>query len=146
LRHSATFFEPSWLALLRAGGHDPSIMNEAFKKLAHAASHAMGTAYAFIAALALLLVWLTTGPAFHYSDTWQLIINTSTTIVTFLMVFLIQNTQNRDAVGLHLKLDELIRATKGARNSMIDLSKLSDRQLHALEVEFERICQSEPSS
>src|ERR1043165_2775716 len=116
-----------------------SIVNEAFKKLAHAASHAMGTAYAFIAALALLLVWLATGPAFHYSDTWQLIINTSTTIVTFLMVFLIQNTQNRDAVGLHLKLDELIRALKGARNKLIDLDELSDEELEHLRQEFHRL-------
>ena len=115
-------------------------MNEAFKKLAQSVARAMGTPSAFIVAIALIVMWLLTGPAFRYSDTWQLIINTSTTIVTFLMVFLIQNTQNRDAIALHLKLDELIRATRGARNSMIDLAKLTDAQLKALEVEFERIC------
>ena len=82
-----------------------------------------------------------TGPAFHYSDTWQLIINTGTTIVTFLMVFLIQNTQNRDAKAVHLKLDELIRAMKGARNKMVDLEKLSDDELQALEKEFHRLHQ-----
>ena len=103
----------------------------------------MGSSYAFIATIALIIGWLATGPAFHYSDTWQLLINTSTTIVTFLMVFLIQNTQNRDALALHLKLDELIRATQGARNSMIDLAKLSDRQLKALEEEYRRICNAE---
>ncbi len=93
----------------------------------------------------LIVLWLASGPVFDYSDTWQLIINTSTTIVTFLMVFLIQNTQNRDSISLHLKLDELIRATRGARNSMMDLGKLSDEQLQQLELEFERICtQCEP--
>jgi low affinity Fe/Cu permease len=105
----------------------------------------MGSAYAFAVAITSIIAWLVTGPAFHYSDTWQLIINTSTTIVTFLMVFLIQNTQNRDALAIQLKLDELIRATKGARNSMIDLSKLSDRQLETLEQEYQRICHAEPS-
>jgi low affinity Fe/Cu permease len=110
-----------------------------FHKIAQAVARAMGKPYAFIAALALIIGWLATGPATHYSDTWQLVINTSTTIITFLMVFLIQNTQNRDAEGVHLKLDELIRATKGARNTMIDLDKLSDKQLKALEQEFKRI-------
>jgi low affinity Fe/Cu permease len=119
-------------------GLDP--MKDIFHKLAAGASRMVGSAYAFIAAIALIVGWLTTGPAFGYSDTWQLIINTTTTIVTFLMVFLIQNTQNRDSLGLHLKLDELIRATKGARNSMIDLAKLTDQQLIELEREFERIC------
>jgi low affinity Fe/Cu permease len=114
-----------------------------FNRFAAAASKAMGSAYAFTAAIALIIAWLATGPAFHFSDTWQLIINTSTTIVTFLMVFLIQNTQNRDALAIHLKLDELIRATQGARNSMIDLAKLSDRQLEALEKEYQRICEAE---
>jgi low affinity Fe/Cu permease len=80
-----------------------------------------------------------TGPAFHYSDTWQLIINTGTTIVTFLMVFLIQNTQNRDAKAVHLKLDEVIRALKGARNELIDLEKLADEDLTSLEKQFERV-------
>jgi low affinity Fe/Cu permease len=79
------------------------------------------------------------GPTFHYSDTWQLIINTGTTIVTFLMVFLIQNTQNRDAKAVHLKLDELIRAVKGARNQLVDLEKLSDEDLASFEKQFERV-------
>ena len=111
-----------------------------FHKLASGSAHAVGSPYAFLAAVALIAGWLLCGPVFGYSDTWQLIINTTTTIVTFLMVFLIQNTQNRDSLALHLKLDELIRATKGARNSMIDLAKLSDEQLHQLELQFERLC------
>ena len=115
-------------------------MDEAFKKLAQGVARASGSAYAFIVAVLLIVVWLGTGPAFHYSDTWQLIINTSTTIITFLMVFLIQNTQNRDAIALHLKLDELIRANRRARNSMIDLAKLTDKQLRTLEQEYERLC------
>ena len=80
-----------------------------------------------------------TGPKFHLSDTWQLIINTGTTIITFLMVFVIQNTQNRDAKAVHLKLDELIRALKGARNKLVDLEKLSDEDLKELEQEFQRL-------
>jgi low affinity Fe/Cu permease len=120
-------------------------MSTFFHKVAAHVSRLVGSSYAFLAAFSLIILWLATGPAFDYSDTWQLIINTSTTIVTFLMVFLIQNTQNRDSLSLHLKLDELIRATRGARNSMIDLAKLSDEQLHQLELEFERICtQCEP--
>ena len=115
-------------------------MNEAFKKLAQGVARATGSAYAFTVAVLLIVVWLGTGPAFHYSDTWQLIINTSTTIITFLMVFLIQNTQNRDAIALHLKLDELIRANRRARNSMIDLAKLTDKQLQTLEQEYQRLC------
>ncbi|PYI82144.1 MAG: hypothetical protein DMF05_00440 [Verrucomicrobia bacterium] len=86
-----------------------------------------------------MLVWLITGPTFHFSDTWQLIINTATTVVTFLMVFLIQNTQNRDAKAMHLKLDELIRAVKGARNQLVDLENLSDEDLKKLEEQFRRL-------
>ena len=99
----------------------------------------LGTPWAFILALLVIAVWGVTGPMFDFSDTWQLIINTGTTIVTFLMVFLIQNTQNRDAKAVHLKLDELIRAMKGARNRLVDLEKLSDDELKKLEGEFERI-------
>jgi low affinity Fe/Cu permease len=87
----------------------------------------------------ILIFWALTGPMFHYSDTWQLIINTGTTIVTFLMVFLIQNTQNRDAKAIQLKLDELIRALQGARNQLIDLENLSDEALSRLEKQFERV-------
>jgi low affinity Fe/Cu permease len=85
----------------------------------------------------VILVWVLTGPMFHFSDTWQLVINTATTIVTFLMVFLIQNTQNRDAKAVHLKLDELIRALKGARNELVDLENLSDEELKKLEKQFQ---------
>ena len=120
-------------------------MTSFFHKIAAHVSRLVGSPYAFLGAFSLIIMWLVSGPAFGYSDTWQLIINTSTTIVTFLMVFLIQNTQNRDSLALHLKLDELIRATRGARNSMIDLDKLSDEQLRQLELEFARICtQCEP--
>ena len=96
----------------------------------------LGSAWAFGGAILIIVVWGLTGPMFHYSNTWQLIINTGTTIVTFLMVFLIQNTQNRDAKAAHLKLDEIIRALKGARNQLIDLEKLSDEDLTSLEKQF----------
>ena len=117
-----------------------SIVAEAFHKFSQRASKIFGSSRAFVVAILIVVGWLASGPVFHYSDTWQLIINTGTTIVTFLMVFVIQNSQNRDAVAFHLKLDELIRATKGARNSMIDLAKLSDKQLEALEAEYLKIC------
>ena len=114
-------------------------MRDAFHVLARVASNVLGTPWSFILALTIIVIWGATGPMFNYSDTWQLIINTGTTIVTFLMVFLIQNTQNRDAKAVHLKLDELIRALKGARNRLVDLEKLSDEELEKLEKEFERI-------
>ncbi len=94
---------------------------DAFRVFARHASVILGSAWAFCAAILIIVIWALTGPTFHFSDTWQLIINTGTTIVTFLMVFLIQNTQNRDAKAVHLKLDELIRALKGARNKLVDL-------------------------
>jgi low affinity Fe/Cu permease len=118
-------------------------MNELFRKFSHRTSEAVGSSWAFMIAVAIIAVWAMTGPMFHYSDTWQLVINTGTTIITFLMVFLIQNTQNRDAKAIHLKLDELIKATQGAHNSMIDLDKLSDAQLKELEEEYKRICETE---
>ena len=90
-------------------------------------------------AVFVIIIWGATGPTFHFSDTWQLIINTGTTIVTFLMVFLIQNTQNRDAKAVHLKLDELLRAIKGARNELVDLEELSDEELKRLEKQFQRV-------
>ncbi len=121
-------------------------MKELFRKFAHRTSEVVGSAWTFILALVVILGWAVTGPVFGYSDTWQLIINTSTTIVTFLMVFLIQNTQNRDAEATHLKLDELIKATQGARNSMIDLDELSDQQLKQLEAEYKRICEADEQS
>jgi len=110
-----------------------------FRKFARGTASGMGSPWAFVSAVTIIVVWAATGPIFHYSDTWQLVINTSTTIVTFLMVFLIQNTQNRDAVQLHLKLDELIRALKGARNKLVDLEELSDEELEALRQEFHRL-------
>jgi low affinity Fe/Cu permease len=110
-------------------------MKELFRKIAAKISYATGTANAFLIALGIIVVWAITGPAFGYSDTWQLVINTGTTIVTFLMVFLIQNTQNRDSKAIHLKLDELIRSTKSARNAFIDLENFSDEDLDLLDRE-----------
>ena len=119
------------------------MMNDLFRKFAHRTAELVGTPWAFIVACGVILVWLATGPLFHFSDTWQLVINTGTTIVTFLMVFLIQNTQNRDAKALHLKLDELLRGVKGARTRLVDLEDLSDAELDQLQKEFERIRQRE---
>lgn len=99
----------------------------------------MGSPYAFILSLVLVIVWGFSGRFFNYSDSWQLLINTSTTIATFLMVFLIQNTQNRDAKAIHLKLDELIKAVKGARTGLVNLEELSDEDLNNLETEFRRL-------
>ena len=96
--------------------------------------------------MAAIVVWAATGPIFGFSDTWQLVINTSTTIVTFLMVFLIQNTQNRDAHAMQLKLDELIRAIKSARNSLIDLEEMSEDELRTLEEEFRKLRTEKPDS
>jgi low affinity Fe/Cu permease len=114
-------------------------VRDIFRHFARKSSAVLGTAWAFIGALIIIAVWGLTGPVFNFSDTWQLIINTGTTIVTFLMVFLIQNTQNRDAKAMHLKLDELIRAVKGARNRLVDLEKLSDEELKELEEQFTRV-------
>jgi low affinity Fe/Cu permease len=114
-------------------------IRDSFRIFAQGASVVLGTAWAFAIAILIIVAWAATGPRFHYSDTWQLIINTGTTIVTFLMVFVIQNTQNRDAKAIHLKLDELIRAMKGARNKLVDLERLSDDELEKLEQEFRRL-------
>jgi len=114
-------------------------VRDAFRIFARRSSEVLGSAWAFIGAITIIVVWALTGPTFHFSDTWQLIINTGTTIVTFLMVFLIQNTQNRDAKAVHLKLDELIRAVGGARNNFVDLEKLSDDELKKLEEQFTRV-------
>jgi low affinity Fe/Cu permease len=115
------------------------VVSDAFRVFAHRSSVLLGSAWAFAAAVLAILVWILTGPTFHFSDTWQLIINTATTIITFLMVFLIQNTQNRDAKAMHLKLDELIRAIKNARNELVDLENLSDEELKRLEEQFRRM-------
>lgn len=114
-------------------------MNELFHRIARRTAEATGTAWAFLLAIGAIVVWLVTGPVFHFSDTWQLVINTGTTIVTFLMVFLIQNSQNHDAKAIHLKLDELIRALKAARNELVDLEEMSDQELARLEADFRRL-------
>ena len=110
-----------------------------FGRFAAAASFWLGSKIAFLASGLLIVLWAVTGPIFHFSDTWQLVINTGTTIITFLMVFLIQNTQNRDARAINLKLDELIRSIDKARNQMVNIEKLSDAELDNLEAQFERI-------
>jgi len=110
-----------------------------FGRFAASASYWVGSKWAFVCSTLLIATWAITGPIFRYSDTWQLVINTGTTIVTFLMVFLIQNTQNRDARAINLKLDELIRAIDKARDNMMNIEKLSDRQLDVLEEQFEKL-------
>jgi low affinity Fe/Cu permease len=115
------------------------LVRDAFHRFARRSAIVLGSAWAFVCAILIILAWALTGPTFHFSDTWQLIINTGTTIVTFLMVFLIQNTQNRDAKAVHLKLDEMIRAHSSARNKLVDLEALSDDELKKLEEEFIRI-------
>ena len=106
--------------------------SDRFGKFAARSSHYLGSRWAFVAAIGVIIAWALTGPLFNYSDTWQLVINTGTTIVTFLMVFLIQNTQNRDARAIHLKLNELIHAIDKAKNKMIDVESLSDLELDEL--------------
>jgi len=115
------------------------VVSDAFRVFARRSSMLLGSAWAFAGAVLVIVVWILTGPTFHFSDTWQLIINTATTVITFLMVFLIQNTQNRDAKAVHLKLDEIIRALKGARNQLVDLEDLSDEELKKLEGQFQRL-------
>jgi low affinity Fe/Cu permease len=110
-----------------------------FSRFASATAEVVGHPQVFLAAVLVLLLWAASGPFFHYSDTWQLIINTGTTIVTFLVVFLIQNTQNRDAKALHLKLDELIRSHHPANDDLIDIQKLSDEELDELEKRYATI-------
>jgi low affinity Fe/Cu permease len=112
-----------------------------FTHFAQAASHITGRPLAFIAAVAVIVVWAVTGPVFGFSDTWQLVINTGTTIVTFLMVFVIQNTQNRDTAAIHIKLDELIRVTQRARNVVLDLEELDDKDLEGLRQDYERLAE-----
>jgi low affinity Fe/Cu permease len=114
-------------------------VKHAFRRFAERTATVTGSAWTFLIAVAVILVWGITGPLFHFSDAWQLTVNTGTTIVTFLMVFLIQNTQNRDAVAIQLKLDELIRGVEGARTSLVDLEHLDDDEILHLRQEFERI-------
>jgi low affinity Fe/Cu permease len=114
-------------------------MKEIFRKFAHKTSELVGSPWSFIAAMLIIAIWAISGPLFGFSDTWQLVINTGTTIITFLMVFLIQNTQNRDAKAIHLKLDELLRGVEGARTGLVDLEDLSDEQLQKLQEQFQQL-------
>jgi len=118
-----------------------TMVKQGFRICAHATARADGSPWAFVLALLCIAAWAATGPVFNYSDTWQLVINTATTIVTFLMVFLIQNTQNRDTKAIHLKLDELLRGVQGARTGLVNLEELSDEDLDRLQREFEKLRQ-----
>jgi low affinity Fe/Cu permease len=113
--------------------------HEVFRHVARRTALAIGSPIAFAVAVAAIVAWALTGPSFGYSDTWQLVINTGTTVVTFLVVFLIQNTQNHDSRALHLKIDELLLAIKRARNTMVDLEEMTDEELARLETEFRRV-------
>jgi low affinity Fe/Cu permease len=114
-------------------------MNKLFRKFSVAAANALGSSWMFIGNVLLILIWLAAGPVYHYSDTWQLLVNTATTVFTYLAVFLIQNTQNRDATAIHLKLDELIKGVSGARTHLVNLENLSDEELSTLQEEFTRL-------
>jgi low affinity Fe/Cu permease len=114
-------------------------MNDWFHAFATKMARWSGHPIAFIGSVVIIVAWAATGPMFNYSDTWQLVINTGTTIITFLMVFLIQNTQNRDARAMHLKLDELIKGVKGARTKLVDLEEMSEDELRRLEAEFKHL-------
>ena len=118
-------------------------MSNLFRKVAQWTSRMMGTPSAFIISCGVVILWAVTGPFFNYSDTWQLIINTGTTVLTFLMVFLIQNTQNRDAHAIHLKLDEIIRSIDVARNELIDVEEETDVNLDKYQEEFRTIRKKE---
>lgn len=113
-----------------------------YSRIANRAARFSGRPGTFVLAVAIILMWIVTGPLFNYSDTWQLVINTATTIVTFLMVFLIQNTQNRDTQAMQIKLDELIRATKGAHNALLDLEELEEEQLDVFRARYEKLAQA----
>ena len=117
-------------------------LRETFRHFAHAASQVTGSAIAFLIAVVVVVTWAFTGPLFNFSDTWQLVINTGTTIVTFLMVFLIQNTQNRDSQAIHAKLDELLYHNRETDNSLIDAEDLSDEELNELKQRYMKLAQS----
>ena len=119
----------------------PSKSKSRFTRLAKWTSRVTGRPTTFILAVAVILAWAITGPLFGFSDTWQLVINTGTTIVTFLMVFLIQNTQNRDSEAIQIKLDELIRAAKGAQNTLLDLEELEDEELDRIRHQYEQMAE-----
>ena len=112
-----------------------------FTRFAKWASRATGRPGTFIGAVLIIILWAITGPIFDFSDTWQLVINTGTTIITFLMVFLIQNTQNRDTEAMHIKLDELIRAVSSAQNTMLDLEELDEKELDEIRAEYEKLAE-----
>jgi low affinity Fe/Cu permease len=114
-------------------------LNEQFRKLARTAADGLGSPWLFVVNVLLILVWLAAGPFANFSDTWQLIVNTATTVFTYLAVFLIQNTQNRDAKAVHLKLDELISSVEGARNRLVELESLSDEELELLQEQFKKL-------
>ena len=116
-----------------------NVVSEFLEKFSHQATIATGTSGAFVLAVLVIVVWVITGPIFHYSDTWQLVINTSTTIVTFLMVFLIQRAQNKDALAIHLKLNEIVAAMEGASNRLIDVEDLSEPEIDALRNYYKRL-------
>ena len=128
---------------------EPQTIRDRFVNMSRRTSDVVGSVWSFVGAILVIVVWGVSGPLFHFSDTWQLVINTGTTIVTFLMVFLTQSTQNRDSKAVHLKLDELIRAVRGARNNMVDLEKLSEKELQDLADEFsalhDRACEAAKS-
>jgi len=132
---------PALASWLLANNRRRMHMRDAFRVFATRTSDWVGTPVAFVLGVGLIVLWALTGPVFGFSDTWQLVVNTATTIVTFLMVFLIQNTQNRDARAIHLKLDELIRGVKGARTAMVALENASDDELAELQQEFDRLHQ-----
>jgi low affinity Fe/Cu permease len=117
--------------------HRPA--EDVFAQFARSAARVLGSAYVFCAAILIIVLWAAMGPIFRYSDTWQLVINTGTTIVTFLMVFVIQNTQNRDGIAVQLKLDELIRAIEGARNRLMNLENLSESDIKRIATEFDEL-------
>jgi len=114
-------------------------LNEGFRKFSVMAASALGSSWLFVLNVFLIILWLAAGPFYHYSDTWQLLVNTATTVFTYLAVFLIQNTQNRDAKAVHLKLDELISSVAGARNRLVNLEDLSDQELSELQQQFQRL-------
>ncbi|HEV8369553.1 MAG TPA: low affinity iron permease family protein [Pyrinomonadaceae bacterium] len=113
--------------------------NEGFRKFSMKAANALGSPWLFVVNVLLIAIWLAAGPFYHFSNTWQLLVNTATTVFTYLAVFLIQNTQNRDAKAVHLKLDELISSVHGARNRLVDLENLSDAELRELQSQFQKL-------
>ena len=119
----------------------PNTKNSLFTRFAKATAHYTGKPITFMLAFGVIVVWAITGPLFKFSDTWQLVINTGTTIVTFLMVFLIQNTQNRDTEALQLKLDEIVRSIKGARNQVLDLEDLDEKELDKIREEYLKLAE-----